>query len=452
MDREKKKYPYGWEEPLIITLLIVFLLQFLAGFSGFIVSQTGVNTDGFFSVFLGNPKLQADTPIGTKIINARDGLIYAGPGSDEVIGEAKRGDLGEVVGGPILIDGELWWEIEYEDGTRGWVRGSDIEIDLERDRKALKANTPIGTKVQATEETTVYSSPEGGIPVGTVSEGERGTIIGGPVEVDGERWWQVKYEDGTVGWVPESSLEVDVKRDILGLNDTTSLGTAIKSIENLDVFNFPRNGIVIGTQVRGALGTLVGGPVTVSTTRWWDVDFEEGVDGWVDEELLERQFPLQQAAESTGSFLRKVAFLVSAILGVGVIMLFFKLRDEIRREYHLFKPLSVLPDEHHAKHDKWSRVLEHVNSDNPNDWRLAILEADIMLEEMVDTMMLGGNTLGEKLKRVERADFKTIDKAWEAHKMRNATAHQGGDYILTQRETKRIIALYKDVFDEFHFV
>ena len=452
MDGEKKTYPYGWEEPLVILLLVLFLLNLFSGIPRFFEEKTGVDT-GPFSALFGDVPLDADTPIGTKTINVRSGLVYAGPGSDEVIGEVPRGAFGEVVGGPILVDGQLWWEIEYEDGTRGWVPGSDIEIDADRDKKALKAGTPRGTKVEATEDTTVYSSPgEDGIPIGTVDAGTKGTIIGGPVEIDGERWWQIKYEDGTVGWVPESSLEVDVQRNLKGLNDNTLIGTAVRGIADLDVFNFPRNGNIIGSHLQGTLGTLVGGPVTVSTSRWWDVDFDEGVDGWVDEESLERQFALTEVAEGAGSFFRKLSFIISALFGIGVIILFFKLRDEISREYHAFKPLAVMPNEHRAKNSKWDRVLEHIDSDNPNDWRLAILEADIMLEEMVDTMMLGGTTLGEKLKRVERADFKTIDKAWEAHKMRNNVAHQGGDYILTQREAKRIIALYKDVFDEFHFV
>jgi ribosomal protein L14E/L6E/L27E len=67
-------------------------------------------------------------------------------------------------------------------------------------------------------------------------------------------------------------------------------------------------------------------------------------------------------------------------------------------------------------------------------------------------MYLPGDTLGERLKAVEQSDFDTIDKAWEAHKVRNKLAHEGGDFILTQREAKRIIALYKDVFDEFRMI
>src|SRR3989344_890792 len=65
---------------------------------------------------------------------------------------------------------------------------------------------------------------------------------------------------------------------------------------------------------------------------------------------------------------------------------------------------------------EWQRILTHVHSPNPSDWRLAILEADIILVEILDKMGYVGNSVGEKLKKADRAEFRTIDSAWEAHK------------------------------------
>jgi hypothetical protein len=101
---------------------------------------------------------------------------------------------------------------------------------------------------------------------------------------------------------------------------------------------------------------------------------------------------------------------------------------------------------------KWQKVLEHVNSTNPSDWRLAILEADILLGDMLEKMGYRGEGIGEMLKSVEESDFNTINNAWEAHKIRNAIAHEGADFTLTQKEAGRVIDLYRSVFEEFHFV
>jgi hypothetical protein len=63
-----------------------------------------------------------------------------------------------------------------------------------------------------------------------------------------------------------------------------------------------------------------------------------------------------------------------------------------------------------------------------------------------------GDTLSDKMRQVERSDFTYIDKAWEAHRVRNRIAHEGSDFELTEREARRVIDLYGAVFEEFHFI
>jgi hypothetical protein len=101
---------------------------------------------------------------------------------------------------------------------------------------------------------------------------------------------------------------------------------------------------------------------------------------------------------------------------------------------------------------RWNRIKEEISSESEQSWRLAILEADIMLNELLDVLAYRGETMADKMKQVERADWKTIDLAWEAHKVRNAIAHQGSMQRLSEREARRVIGLYEQVFKEFKFV
>lgn len=101
---------------------------------------------------------------------------------------------------------------------------------------------------------------------------------------------------------------------------------------------------------------------------------------------------------------------------------------------------------------KWETILQHINSQNSNDWKLAIIEADILLGELLIKMGYQGESIGERLKRVEKSDFTTLDSAWEAHKVRNAIAHQGSDFLMNEREAKRVINLYRSVFEEFYYI
>ncbi len=103
-------------------------------------------------------------------------------------------------------------------------------------------------------------------------------------------------------------------------------------------------------------------------------------------------------------------------------------------------------------HLRWHRVLDQAHSENDQSWRLAILEADIMLNELLDTLGYRGETMADKMKSVDRATFNTIDLAWEAHKIRNKIAHSGTAHELNSREVRRIMSLYEKVFREFRFI
>ncbi|NBV76702.1 hypothetical protein EBR66_00840 [bacterium] len=101
---------------------------------------------------------------------------------------------------------------------------------------------------------------------------------------------------------------------------------------------------------------------------------------------------------------------------------------------------------------RWARIVEAAGSEDDHKWRVAILEADILLNELLDVLAYRGETMADKMKQVVRADFNTIDLAWEAHKIRNRVAHDGAHFPLSAREARRVIGLYEQVFREFKFI
>jgi hypothetical protein len=151
------------------------------------------------------------------------------------------------------------------------------------------------------------------------------------------------------------------------------------------------------------------------------------------------------------SFLQPFAIVFSLLL--LTLIVYTKIRM-----YQLDKlEAIVIPEESNPEADKvlnekWIKVQEHINSLNPNDWRMAIIEADIMLEDILTKSGYRGDTIGDKLKQVEAGDMLALNDAWEAHKARNQIAHEGSNYQLNDREAKRIIELYKKVFEEFYYI
>lgn len=101
---------------------------------------------------------------------------------------------------------------------------------------------------------------------------------------------------------------------------------------------------------------------------------------------------------------------------------------------------------------QWRNIQKYMQSHNPSDWRLAILEADILLYDMLDQIGFEGDTIGDKLKSVNPASFNTLDNAWQAHKIRNLIAHEGSNFELNYAEARKAVTNYQKVFDEFYFI
>jgi hypothetical protein len=101
---------------------------------------------------------------------------------------------------------------------------------------------------------------------------------------------------------------------------------------------------------------------------------------------------------------------------------------------------------------KWPVVEAHMASGKESEYRLAILEADNMLGDLLDSLGFEGKDIGEQLKNLKKEKFKNLDEAWSAHKVRNRIAHEGSDFVLTEREALNTVALYKKIFQDFKFI
>lgn len=157
--------------------------------------------------------------------------------------------------------------------------------------------------------------------------------------------------------------------------------------------------------------------------------------------------------------LERISTGISLVLLTGIGYSIIRMRQIRAREEAVFAGLAEIapkpaPDtiDETKRNPKWEKVLEHIGSQNAGDWRLAILEADILLDELLDALRYRGESIGDKLKKIEASDFSTLDLAWEAHKIRNQVAHEGSEFLLSEREAKRVISLYEEVFKEFRFI
>lgn len=104
------------------------------------------------------------------------------------------------------------------------------------------------------------------------------------------------------------------------------------------------------------------------------------------------------------------------------------------------------------RNPRWVKILQYLFSVNESDWKLAIIEADSMLETLMGELGFKGETLGDKLKSADRDKFRNLTTAWEVHAIRNRIAHEGSAFPISQHEAKRVVALYEQIFREFGYI
>jgi len=94
---------------------------------------------------------------------------------------------------------------------------------------------------------------------------------------------------------------------------------------------------------------------------------------------------------------------------------------------------------------RWQSIKQLFSSPDPISWRMAIIDADAMLEEMISDMGYRGDTFGEKLKDMHRDNIPWLQAAWDVHLLRNKLAHEGSRYPLNERESYRAYKIYENI-------
>jgi hypothetical protein len=153
---------------------------------------------------------------------------------------------------------------------------------------------------------------------------------------------------------------------------------------------------------------------------------------------------------------------VSVMLFIGIVISVERLKKIRRKEHEIYNahveeayiaPASAgVAQTNQDNIVRWRKILTMVDSTNQNDWRQAIIESDIILDEILTKANYPGMDLGSKIRTATPADFKTVELAGEAHGIRNRIAHDGSNYPISQHEAKRVVNLYKQVFEEFYYI
>jgi len=143
--------------------------------------------------------------------------------------------------------------------------------------------------------------------------------------------------------------------------------------------------------------------------------------------------------------------IISAVISLGLLVLVVMVIRNLRA-LNITKEIIEIPKVPPEEVSKsWSAVLEKITSSNPSDWNLAVIQADSILDDILKRSGFPGETMGDRLKKLDRSKLSSLDEVWDAHKIRNVIAHDPTRPI-SRREIERAIDSFEKALKELEFL
>lgn len=96
---------------------------------------------------------------------------------------------------------------------------------------------------------------------------------------------------------------------------------------------------------------------------------------------------------------------------------------------------------------RWEAIRDRLESDQPFQYKVAVLEADALANEVLDGIGYKGATMAEQLSLVKGGQLETKELLLEAHEVRNQIVHDV-EYVLSREDAKKYLDDYQKFFDE----
>lgn len=100
---------------------------------------------------------------------------------------------------------------------------------------------------------------------------------------------------------------------------------------------------------------------------------------------------------------------------------------------------------------RWDELRAYLDSTHEADWKVAVIEADKLLDDALRKAGFSGDSFGDRLINITPGTLVSLDGLWWAHKIRNRLAHEA-DYFLRYTEARQAFAYYEQALAELSLI
>jgi hypothetical protein len=143
-------------------------------------------------------------------------------------------------------------------------------------------------------------------------------------------------------------------------------------------------------------------------------------------------------------FYIRIAFILITVIFAAIIILLLTKTTWLKKRYleNFTEIMASRPYGAKTAFKQWVKITARLDKKDEAEYKLAVIEADALLDDILKGMGHEGDTMSEKLKKVKEEEIPNLDEVWMAHKIRNSVVHDP-EYKLDYDETKRAIKAYE---------
>ena len=135
-----------------------------------------------------------------------------------------------------------------------------------------------------------------------------------------------------------------------------------------------------------------------------------------------------------------IAFITFLILEIWPLQVRPRLTRKKKREI-------VKPKKDPTLQKKWDAILAKADNPTPDNLRIAIIEADSLVDSFLRHIGYEGEHMADRLSRISAQGVKSLNPLWDAHRLRNMLVHTHGATVSAQ-ETRKALKAFEDFLKE----
>jgi len=99
----------------------------------------------------------------------------------------------------------------------------------------------------------------------------------------------------------------------------------------------------------------------------------------------------------------------------------------------------------------WQEIKNFAESIRDSEWKLAVIEADKVVDDALKAKGLPGDSMGERLMMIKPNELLSLQDLWDAHKLRNLIVHDTS-YNVTHEQATAAVDSFGRTLRELGFI